>query len=45
MTYLGIDIGTSAVKAVLVDGEQRLLAEAEVSLSISRPHPVRCTVR
>lgn len=40
MTYLGIDIGTSAVKAVLVDGEQRLLAEAEVPLSISRPHPL-----
>ena len=40
MPFLGIDIGTSAVKAVLVDGEQRLLAEAEVPLAISRPHPL-----
>ncbi len=40
MTFLGIDIGTSAVKAVLVDGDQRLLAEAEVPLAISRPHPL-----
>ena len=40
MPFLGIDIGTSAVKAVLVDGEQRLLAEAEASLAISRPDPL-----
>lgn len=37
--FLGLDIGTSAVKAVLVDGEQRVLATTEVPLSISRPHP------
>ena len=40
MTFLGLDIGTSAVKAVLVDGGQRLLAEAEAPLSISRPQPL-----
>ncbi len=40
MTFLGIDIGTSAVKAVLVDGAQHLLAEAEAPLTISRPRPL-----
>lgn len=35
--YLGIDVGTSAIKAILIDDRQTLLAEAEVSLSISRP--------
>ena len=38
--YLGIDIGTSAVKALLVDEEQRVLAEATQELPISRPHPL-----
>ena len=38
--YLGIDIGTSAVKALLADEEQRVLAEATEELSISRPHPL-----
>lgn len=37
--FLGLDIGTSAVKAVLVDGEQHVLATTEVPLAISRPHP------
>ena len=40
MSFLGIDIGTSAVKAVLVDGDQQLLAEAEAPLSTSRPQPL-----
>lgn len=35
--FLGIDIGTSGVKAVVVDGDQRILATASVPLSISRP--------
>jgi xylulokinase len=34
--FLGIDIGTSAVKAVLVDG-QDVIAQSVASLSISRP--------
>lgn len=38
--YLGIDIGTSAVKAVLVDERQAVLAEASVALPISRPRDV-----
>jgi xylulokinase len=35
--YLGIDVGTSAVKAIIVDERQASLAEANVSLQISRP--------
>jgi xylulokinase len=39
-TYLGLDIGTSSVKALLIDGEQRVVAEASAPLSVSRPHPL-----
>jgi len=35
--YLGIDVGTSAVKAILVDGRQAAVAEADVPLHVSRP--------
>jgi xylulokinase len=35
--YLGIDVGTSAVKAILVDERQATVAEADVPLPISRP--------
>lgn len=35
--YLGIDVGTSAVKAIVVDGRQAVLAETDVPLQISRP--------
>ena len=35
--YLGIDLGTSAVKLVLVDEAQRCVARAAVALNISRP--------
>ena len=38
--WLGIDIGTSAVKVVLVDGAQAPLATATVPLSTSRPRPL-----
>lgn len=38
--FLGIDIGTSSVKAVLVDGGQRILAQSEDSLAVSRPAPL-----
>ena len=37
--YLGIDIGTSSVKAVLIDGDQRIVASRSASLEVSRPHP------
>jgi xylulokinase len=39
-TYLGLDIGTSSVKALLIDGDQRVLAEATAPLSVSRPQPL-----
>ncbi len=35
--YLGLDIGTSAVKAVLVDRAQRIVASASVPLATSWP--------
>lgn len=38
--YIGLDIGTSGVKAVLVDGRQAILAEAQAPLSVQRPHPL-----
>jgi xylulokinase len=38
--YLGIDIGTSAVKAVLVDGAGAVKSEARAPLSVSRPQPL-----
>lgn len=37
--FLGLDIGTSAVKAVLVDEDQRVVATKETTLGISRPRP------
>ncbi len=37
--YLGIDIGTSSVKTVLFDRDQRLIGQASQSLTVSRPHP------
>ena len=37
--YIGIDIGTSSVKAVLFGAEQKLLASASVPLTVQRPHP------
>ena len=35
--YLGLDIGTSAVKAVLVDADQAVLGEASAELATARP--------
>ncbi len=39
-TYVGLDIGTSSVKAILVDDTQTVLAEASAPLDVSRPHPL-----
>jgi xylulokinase len=36
--YLGIDLGTSGVKALLLDGDQTVIASANSPLDISRPH-------
>lgn len=38
--YLGIDIGTSSVKAILVDDEQAIADQAETSLTVNRPNPL-----
>jgi xylulokinase len=37
--FIGVDIGTSNVKAVLVDAHQHVIAEASAPLTTSRPHP------
>jgi xylulokinase len=37
--YLGLDIGTSGVKAVLIDGKQKIIATATAPLKVSRPQP------
>jgi xylulokinase len=38
-TYLGIDIGTSSVKTILMDADQSILASASAELQVSRPKP------
>lgn len=38
--YLGIDIGTSSVKAVIIDDENLLIETHSTDLAISRPHPL-----
>ena len=38
--YLGIDLGTSGVKLLLLDDAQRVVAVAGEPLKISRPHPL-----
>ncbi|MCY1316706.1 Xylulose kinase [compost metagenome] len=37
--YLGLDLGTSGVKAMLIDGDQRIIGSASGALDVSRPHP------
>lgn len=36
--FVGLDLGTSGLKAVLIDDAQRVLAEATAPLSVERPH-------
>ncbi|CAG9297671.1 xylulokinase [Celerinatantimonas diazotrophica] len=38
--YLGIDLGTSAVKVIVIDDEGQLLAQKSASLSVQNPHPL-----
>lgn len=40
MSWLGLDAGTSSVKALLVNDGQRVLAEASAPLDVQRPHPL-----
>jgi xylulokinase len=37
--YLGIDIGTSSVKAVLLNDSGEIAAQGSAPLAVSRPHP------
>ncbi|HEY3518789.1 MAG TPA: FGGY family carbohydrate kinase, partial [Gammaproteobacteria bacterium] len=37
--YLGVDLGTSAVKATLIDGEQAVIGTGSAPLEVSRPQP------
>ena len=38
--FLGLDIGTSGVKAVVVDEHDRVVAQAGAPLAVSRPQPL-----
>jgi xylulokinase len=38
--FVGIDLGTSSVKAVLTDDAGELVAESAAPLTVSRPHPL-----
>ena len=37
--YLGLDLGTSGIKAILVDADQRIAGQGNAALTVSRPHP------
>jgi xylulokinase len=36
--FIGLDLGTSGVKGILISADQRVLAEASAPLTVSRPH-------
>ncbi len=38
--FIGIDIGTSSVKSILLDGQDEILGTASAPLEVSRPHPL-----
>ncbi|MFN4207792.1 MAG: xylulokinase [Agrobacterium albertimagni] len=37
--YLGLDLGTSSVKAMLIDGDQQVVGVGHAGLTVQRPHP------
>ncbi|WP_068111873.1 xylulokinase [Tropicimonas marinistellae] len=37
--FIGLDLGTSGLKALLIDETQGVVAEATAPLTVSRPHP------
>ncbi len=37
--FIGIDIGTTSVKSVLIDDRQSIVATASAGVAVSRPHP------
>ena len=38
--FLGIDVGTSSVKAVIVDEHDAVVAQASAPLAVNRPQPL-----
>lgn len=36
--YVGLDLGTSALKGILINDDQKVLAEATAPLTVQRPH-------
>ena len=38
--FLGIDLGTSAIKLLVINDSNSVLAESNISLDLSRPHPL-----
>jgi xylulokinase len=38
-TFLGLDMGTSSIKALLIDASQKVIGEETADLTLSRPHP------
>ncbi len=38
MSFLGIDLGTSGLRALLVDGDSRPIGSAQADYGVSRPH-------
>lgn len=38
MSYIGLDLGTSSLKAIVVNADQQVLAEHRVPLTVQRPH-------
>ena len=38
--YIGIDLGTSGVKAILLNEQGEVLASHTAPLTVSRPHPL-----
>ncbi|SFC11558.1 xylulokinase [Tropicimonas isoalkanivorans] len=37
--FIGLDLGTSGLKALLIDEDQTVIAETTAPLTVSRPHP------
>ena len=35
--YLGIDLGTSGLKVILIDDDQKLLGEKNIPLEVNKP--------
>lgn len=38
--YLGIDLGTSEVKVILIDEHQHIISSQHIALTVQRPHPL-----